>query len=54
MMSAIISRVHPGLRSTALAVLAAQNIIGLGPGGLITGMLSDRPGIAHALAVAPP
>jgi len=54
MMSAIISRVHPGLRSTALAVLAVvQNIIGLGAGGLVTGMLSDRLGIAHALAIVP-
>ncbi|MFL5360926.1 MAG: MFS transporter [Myxococcales bacterium] len=54
MMSAIISRVHPGLRSTALAVLAVvQNIIGLGAGGLVTGMLSDRLGIAHALALVP-
>jgi predicted MFS family arabinose efflux permease len=54
MMSAIISRVHPGVRSTALAVLAVvQNIIGLGAGGLITGILSDRLGIAHALAIVP-
>jgi predicted MFS family arabinose efflux permease len=54
MMSAIISRVHPGVRSTALAVLAVvQNLIGLGAGGLITGMLSDRLGIGPALAIVP-
>jgi predicted MFS family arabinose efflux permease len=54
MMSAIISRVQPGVRSTALAMLAVvQNIIGLGAGGLITGILSDRLGIARALAIVP-
>jgi predicted MFS family arabinose efflux permease len=54
MMSAIISRVQPGVRSTALAMLAVvQNIIGLGAGGLVTGILSDRLGIARALAIVP-
>jgi len=54
MTAAIASRVHPGLRATAIAMLAVvQNIVGLAAGSLITGMLSDRLGIAHALAVVP-
>jgi predicted MFS family arabinose efflux permease len=54
-MSAVIaSLVHPGLRSTAFGVLAVvQNVIGLTSGGLLTGMLSDRFGIARALALVP-
>jgi predicted MFS family arabinose efflux permease len=54
-MSAVIaSLVHPRLRSTAFATLAVvQNVIGLTSGGLLTGMLSDRLGIARALAVVP-
>jgi GTP-sensing pleiotropic transcriptional regulator CodY len=54
-MSAVIaSLVHPGLRSTAFGVLAVvQNVIGLSSGGLVTGMLSDRLGIARALALVP-
>jgi predicted MFS family arabinose efflux permease len=54
MASVIASLVHPGLRSTALAILAVvQNVIGLAAGGFLTGMLSDRLGIAGALAVVP-
>ena len=54
MCSVIASLVHPGLRATALATLAlVQNIVGLGAGALITGMLSDRLGITRALAVIP-
>ncbi|HET9594352.1 MAG TPA: MFS transporter [Anaeromyxobacteraceae bacterium] len=52
--SVIASLVHPGMRSTALATLAVvQNVIGLGAGALVTGLLSDRLGIAGALAVVP-
>jgi predicted MFS family arabinose efflux permease len=54
MASVIASLVHPGQRSTALAILAVvQNVIGLAAGGFVTGMLSDRLGIAGALAVVP-
>jgi len=54
MLSVIASLVHPGLRSTAFATLAVvQNVIGLTSGGLLTGMLSDRLGIARALALVP-
>jgi predicted MFS family arabinose efflux permease len=54
MTAAIASRVHPGLRATAIAMLAVtQNIVGLAAGSLITGILSDRLGIARALAVVP-
>jgi predicted MFS family arabinose efflux permease len=54
MASVIASLVHPGLRATALATLAVvQNVVGLAAGGFVTGILSDRLGIAHALAVVP-
>jgi predicted MFS family arabinose efflux permease len=54
MSTMIASLVHPGLRSTALATLAVvQNVVGLAAGGLVTGMLSDRLGIARALAIVP-
>jgi predicted MFS family arabinose efflux permease len=54
MAAAIASLVHPGRRATALATLAVvQNVVGLAAGGLITGLLSDRMGIARALAVVP-
>jgi MFS family permease len=54
MAAVIASLVHPGLRATALAILAVvQNIVGLAAGGYLTGMLSDRLGIAQALAVVP-
>ena len=54
MMSVIASLVHPGVRSTALAILAVvQNVVGLAAGSLITGILSDRLGIAGALAFVP-
>jgi predicted MFS family arabinose efflux permease len=52
--SVIASLVHPRLRSTALATLAVvQNVIGLAAGALVTGLLSDRIGIAGALSVVP-
>ncbi len=52
--SAIASLVHPGLRATSLATLAVvQNVVGLAAGGYLTGLLSDRLGIAGALAVVP-
>src|SRR5262249_25157035 len=54
MSTVVTSLVHPGLRSTALATLAVvQNVVGLAAGGLLTGMLSDRLGIARALAIVP-
>lgn len=54
MAAVIASLVHPGLRATALATLAVvQNVVGLAAGGVVTGMLSDRLGIARALALVP-
>jgi predicted MFS family arabinose efflux permease len=54
MIAVIASLVRPGIRSTAFAVLAVvQNVIGLAGGALVTGLLSDRLGIAGALAVVP-
>jgi predicted MFS family arabinose efflux permease len=54
MLSVIASLVHPGLRSTAFATLAVvQNVVGFTASGLLTGMLSDRFGIAAALALVP-
>jgi predicted MFS family arabinose efflux permease len=54
MASAIASLVHSSLRATSLAILAVvQNVVGLAAGSLITGFLSDRMGIARALALVP-
>jgi MFS transporter, Spinster family, sphingosine-1-phosphate transporter len=54
MAAVIASLVHPGLRATGIAILAVvQNIVGLAAGGFLTGMLSDRLGIAQALALVP-
>jgi predicted MFS family arabinose efflux permease len=54
MSTVIASLVHPGLRATAFATLAVvQNVLGLAAGGLLTGWLSDRLGLAGALAVVP-
>jgi MFS transporter, Spinster family, sphingosine-1-phosphate transporter len=44
--------VHPGLRSTAVSVVTlANNIIGLGGGPFIVGLLSDAYGLTTALAL---
>jgi len=54
MTAAIASACTRACAATAIAMLAVvQNIVGLAAGSLITGMLSDRLGIAHALAVVP-
>lgn len=45
---------HRGVRATTLAVGALlQNLLGLAAGPYITGVISDRYGLATALAVAP-
>jgi predicted MFS family arabinose efflux permease len=45
---------HPGLRATAIAIGALiQNLFGLAAGPFITGMISDRYGLAASLAVVP-
>ena len=51
---AVISDVtHPGLRATALAtVVLGNNLIGLAPGPLVVGALSDAFGLRFALAIA--
>jgi hypothetical protein len=54
MSTVIASLVHPGLRATAFATLAVvQNVVGLSAGGLLTGWLSDRLGLAGALTLVP-
>jgi predicted MFS family arabinose efflux permease len=54
MSTVIASLVHPGLRATAFATLSVvQNVVGLSAGGLVTGWLSDRLGLAGALALVP-
>lgn len=52
---AVISDVtHPGLRATALAtVVLGNNLLGLAPGPVIVGKLSDAYGLKFALSVAP-
>ena len=52
---AVISDVtHPGLRATALAtVVLGNNLLGLAPGPVIVGYLSDAHGLKFALSVAP-
>ena len=45
---------HPGVRATVTATMAlANNLIGLAPGPLIVGMLSDRLGLKLALTLTP-
>ena len=45
--------VHPSLRSTAVSVVTlANNILGLGGGPFIVGVLSDHYGLTTALAIA--
>ncbi|NJD31463.1 MAG: MFS transporter [Gammaproteobacteria bacterium] len=52
---AVISDVtHPGLRATALAtVVLGNNLLGLAPGPVIVGKLSDAYGLKFALTLAP-
>jgi MFS family permease len=52
---AVISDVtHPGLRATALAtVVLGNNLLGLAPGPVVVGSLSDAYGLKFALPVAP-
>jgi MFS family permease len=46
--------IHPGLRATALATLTlANSLLGLAPGPLLVGALSDVFGLPAAMAVAP-
>ncbi len=46
--------VHPGMRATAVAVgVLIGNLLGLGAGPLVSGMVSDKYGLAAALAVVP-
>jgi predicted MFS family arabinose efflux permease len=52
--AAVVDVVRPALRGTAASILAlAQNLLGLAAGPLLTGLLSDRYGLAFALSVAP-
>ncbi len=45
---------HPGLRATAFAVLVlGNNLLGLAPGPVVVGALSDAYGLKFALGVAP-
>ncbi|BCQ26269.1 MFS transporter [Caballeronia sp. NK8] len=46
--------IHPGMRSTGAAVLSLfQNMFGLAVGPFLAGILSDRWGLQHALALTP-
>ena len=46
--------VHPGMRATTVAVgVLIGNLLGLGAGPLISGMVSEKYGLAAALAVVP-
>lgn len=46
--------VHPGVRSTACAVLSLfQNLLGLATGPFLVGVLSDMWGLQQAMAVIP-
>jgi MFS family permease len=50
----IIDVVHPGLRVTAIALIVlCNNLLGLAPGPLLAGALSDAYGLKTALALAP-
>ncbi|MNO35423.1 Hexuronate transporter [compost metagenome] len=45
---------HPSVHATAFAVLVlANNILGLAPGPLFTGMLADKTGLDHAFQFVP-
>ncbi len=50
----IIDVTHPGLRATALAtIVLGNNLLGLAPGPIVVGALSDVYGLKFALGVAP-
>jgi len=50
----VVDVMHPGVRATAAAMLSlTQNLFGLAAGPLIAGLISDRYGLAAALAVTP-
>jgi MFS transporter, Spinster family, sphingosine-1-phosphate transporter len=50
----VIDVTHPGVRSTGASVLSLfQNLFGLALGPVITGALSDRVGLATAMAIMP-
>ncbi len=50
----VIDVTHPGVRSTGASVLSLfQNLFGLALGPVITGALSDRIGLATAMAIMP-
>ena len=50
----VIDVIHPGVRATGSSVLALfQNLFGLAAGPVIAGLLSDRFGLAVALAITP-
>jgi MFS family permease len=50
----VIDVTHPGVRSTGASVLSLfQNLFGLALGPVVTGALSDRVGLATALAIMP-
>lgn len=50
----VLGVVPPGLRATGASVLAlVQNLVGLAGGPLLAGLLSDRYGLAVALALVP-
>ena len=52
--AAISEVVHPGLRASAFAVLTlSNNLLGLAPGPVLVGALSDAFGLRTALALAP-
>jgi MFS family permease len=45
---------HPGLRATAIAtIVLGNNLLGLAPGPLVVGALSDAHGLKFAMGVAP-
>jgi MFS family permease len=45
---------HPGLRATAFAtIVLGNNLIGLAPGPMVVGALSDAYGLKFALGIAP-
>jgi MFS family permease len=50
----VIDVVHPSVRATAASILSlVQNLFGLAGGPLLTGILSDKYGLAFALSVVP-
>ena len=52
--SAVVDVTHPGLRATAIAtIVLANNMLGLAPGPLVVGALSDVHGLKFAMGVAP-